>query len=160
MDRTLKLVLSTFQPRRGQAWHGGPTPVGAVRGVSARLARWRPAPGRHSIWELTLHNAYWNHAIRRRLLGAAIPRFPRSPANWPAVPATADEGAWKRDRELLDDEHQLLAETIADFPAELLGRSAGGGKRWTWGDLVIGIAMHDAYHTGQIQMLKRIGKRR
>lgn len=160
MDPILRLFVRAIQPGRGPAWHGGPTPVTVVRGVSARLARWRPARGRHSIWELTLHNAYWNHTVRRRILGAALPRFPRSPANWPAMPAPANEAAWKLDRELLADEHQLLAETIADFPAALLGRSAGGKKRWTWGDVIIGIAMHDAYHAGQVQLLKRLGSRR
>ena len=94
--------------------------------------------------------------MRRRLLGAVIPRFPRHPANWPEMPVPADARAWARDRELLAVEHQLLLETVEDFPAALLGKSGGGRKRWTWGDLVIGILMHDAYHAGQIQLLKRL----
>lgn len=156
MDPFIRLLAHTLQPRRGQAWHGGPTPVGALRGVTPVAARWRPAPGRHTIWELALHAAYWKYAVRRRLLGAAIPRFPRRPANWPGMPVPADARAWTRDRELLAVEHQLLLETVEDFPATLLAKSAGGAKRWTWGDLVIGILMHDAYHAGQIQLLKRL----
>ena len=42
------------------------------------------------------------------------------------------------------------------FPDRLLHRSAGGRERWTWGDLILGITLHDAYHAGQIQMLKRL----
>jgi hypothetical protein len=127
-----------------------------LRGVGAAQARWLPGPRRHSIWALTLHVAYWKYAVRRRLLGAELPHFPRSPANFPAVPRPAGEKAWARDRALLAEEHQLLLETIQDFPGALLHRSAGGRKRWTWGDLILGITLHDAYHAGQIQMLKRL----
>ena len=35
-DRTLSLLLGTIQPLRGRAWHGGVTPVGALRGVTAK----------------------------------------------------------------------------------------------------------------------------
>jgi hypothetical protein len=156
MNHTLRLIANTYEPPRGQAWHGGPTPLGALRGVGAVQARWRPAAHRHSIWALTLHVAYWKYAVRRRLLGAELPRFPRSPANFPAVPRPANEKAWVEDRGLLAEEHRLLLETIEDFPDPLLHRSAGGRKRWTWGDLILGITMHDAYHAGQIQMLKRL----
>ena len=149
-------MARTLAPRRGQAWHGGPTPIGAVRGVTAAEARWRPARGRHSIWELTLHIAYWDYAVRRRLLGDPGGQFPRSPANWPVVPQPANEAAWAADRALLAASHRDLVAAVQSFPATKLGRQAGGRKRWTYGDLIIGIAMHDAYHAGQIQMLKRM----
>jgi uncharacterized damage-inducible protein DinB len=153
---SLALIGRTLHPARGQAWHGGPTPVGAVRGVEAALARWRPARGRHTIWELALHIAYWNYAIRRRLLGKPIPRFPRSPANWPATPSPADEVAWDADRALLASEHRMLVEVVQSFAPTRLNRRAGTRKRWTYGDLILGITVHDAYHVGQIQLLKRL----
>ena len=125
MDATLQLIARTMQPPRGQAWHGGPTPVGAVRGVPVAMARWRPRPGRHTIWELALHSAYWMYAIRRRMLGTAVAQFPRTPANWPAMPEPANEAAWAADRALLAEEHRLLVESIEDFPAVLLGKPSG-----------------------------------
>lgn len=157
MHPTLRLAVDTIRPPRGTAWHGGPTPLGTLRGVSARLAA-RTPPGRaHSIWELALHIAYWDYAVRRRLLrGERIPRFPRSPSNWPRVSRPATEAAWAEDRALLKQEQDLLVETIAAFPALLLSRKAQKGKRWTWGELISGIAVHDAYHAGQIQILKRL----
>ena len=155
MTRTLRLISDTLAPPRGTAWHGGPTPLGALRGVTAAEARWRPAPGRHSIWALTLHIAYWKYAVRRRLVGGNIPRFPRSPANFPAVPKPAGERAWALDRALLTEEHNLLVATIRAFPEARLERPDGRGL-WRFGDLVLGITMHDAYHAGQIQMLKRL----
>ena len=79
------LLAAELDPRGRGAWHG-PTVQGALRGVSAAQARWQPAPGRHSIWELVLHIAYWNYAVRHHLEPDG-PAFPRSPANWPALPA-------------------------------------------------------------------------
>jgi hypothetical protein len=71
------------------------------------------------------------------------------------MPVPANEAAWARDRALLSDEHRLLHEAIEEFPAALL-RKPSGRKHWTWGDLLIGIALHDAYHAGQIQLIKRL----
>jgi uncharacterized damage-inducible protein DinB len=156
---TLALIARTIHPPHDRAWHGGPTPLGALRGVSAAAARRAPKPKRHSIWQLTLHIAYWKYAVRRRLEGDRGARFPRSPANWPAVPARADEAAWKADRALLEDEHRRLRAAIARFPQAKLGRRAPGGSKWTYADLIIGVLAHDAYHTGQIQLLKRLAGR-
>jgi uncharacterized damage-inducible protein DinB len=156
-DPLATLLLENIQPRPGRgAWHGGPTSIGALRGVSASQAAWAPAPGRKSIWQLALHIAYWNYAVRRRLESDGGPRFPRSPANWPRVPERADARSWAEDVALLRVEHERLAATIATIPVSRYRTALPGGKRWTIGELIVGIAQHDAYHTGQIQMLKRL----
>src|SRR5437870_5154782 len=68
-DRRMKLLLDVFnQAFSGRSWHGTPL-WGALRGVSPSLALWRPGRGRHNIWELVLHTAYWKCIVRRRLLG-------------------------------------------------------------------------------------------
>lgn len=150
------LIRHTLQPARGQAWHGGPTPVGALRGVTATQARWSPNGGRQSIWRLALHIAYWKYTVRRHLEAGEIARFPRSPANFPALPARPDEAAWRADRQLLASEHEALVHALARLDPNALGRRPPSGKRWTWGEMAIGILAHDAYHTGQIQLLKRL----
>lgn len=150
------LIRRTIQPPRGSAWHGGPTPVGALRGVDAAQARWSPNGGRQSIWRLTLHIAYWKYTIRRHLEAGDIPRFPRSPANFPALPADPSEAAWQADRRLLATEHAALVAAMARLEPGMLDRRPPGATRWTWGEMAIGILAHDAYHTGQIQLLKRL----
>ena len=150
------LIRQTLQPAKGQAWHGGPTPVGAVRGVPAAMARWSPNGGRSSIWRLTLHIAYWKYTIRRHLEAGRIPRFPRSPANFPALPADPTEQAWRHDRQLLAAEHEALLASLARLDPRVLHRRPPKATRWTWGEMAAGILAHDAYHTGQIQLLKRL----
>jgi hypothetical protein len=153
---TLSLLLRTIRPPHGRAWHGGATPLGALRGVSAAEARWVPAPGRHGIWSLTLHLAYWTYAVRRRLEPVPGSRFTRSPANWPTLPSPADERAWRADRALLAEEQQRFLAAARRFDPARLGRRPPGGRRWTYGELIIGVLAHEAYHAGQVQLLKRL----
>ena len=158
---TMDLLLWNLQPQPGRrSWHGGPTPVGAVRGLSAAQAAWRPTPRRKSVWELVLHIAYWKYTVRRHLAAGPVPRFPRSPANFPAQPDPADEAAWARDVALLRSEHGALVTAMRGLSERRLGTIPAMGKRWTYGELALGIAAHDAYHTGQIQLLKRLWEER
>jgi hypothetical protein len=145
-------VLDQVYARRG--WHGT-TLKGALRGIAPALATWRPGRGRHNIWELALHAAYWKFVVRRRLTGDTTLVFPRAGADWPAVPVPASLASWRRDVALLEDQHRLLRQVVARFPASKLGRRASG-SRWTFAEQIHGVIAHDAYHTGQIQLIKRL----
>jgi hypothetical protein len=152
---TIELLLEVLdQAFDRKGWHGT-TLRGALRGVAPEAALWRPAPERHNVWELTLHAAYWKYAVRRRLAGAAVGSFDRKPSNWPAVPAPADLRAWKRDVAFLDAEHRKLRKVVSGLtPAALKLRSPRGV--WTYAEEIHGVAAHDLYHTGQIQLIKRL----
>jgi DinB family protein len=137
-----------------KSWHGT-TLRGSLRGLTAEEAVWRPGAKRHNIWDLTLHTAYWKYAVRRRLAGDSIGSFDRKPSNWPAVPQPADGKAWKRDVTLLETEHRKLREVVAGLRiAQLSVRSPRGV--WTNAQEIHGVAAHDLYHTGQIQLIKRL----
>jgi hypothetical protein len=157
----LDLLSWNLQPVTGQRnWHGGPSPVTVLRGVDAEQAAWRPGPRRKSIWELTLHIAYWKHTVLRHLESSSSARFPRSPSNWPEPPTVPDRSAWTRDVQLLKDQHERLVGAVTRISASMLDRIPPDGRRWTYGQLVLGIAAHDAYHTGQIQLMKKLWQER
>ena len=150
------LLRVTDQAYDQKSWHGT-TLRGSLRGLTAEEALWRPGQGRHNIWELTLHAAYWKYAVRRRLAGDGIGSFDRKPSNWPEIPTPADARAWKRDVAFLDAEHRKLRAVIADLtPAALQQRSPKGV--WTNAEEIHGVAAHDLYHTGQVQLIKRLMK--
>ena len=154
---TALLVALYDQGFDRRAWHGTPL-AGALRGVSAKEALWRPRRNRHNIWELVLHAAYWKYIVRRRLTHDTEISFPRRGSNWIAVPARPDARSWKRDLALLREQHLLLRNAIARFPTALLSARAWRSQ-WTNVATIYGIASHDLYHAGQIQLLKRLQKR-
>jgi len=160
-DRRLEEALRHLHPAPGvKLWHGGVSVLGALRGVAPEVAAWRPYPDRHSIWDLALHVAYWNYAVRRRLTDEPTGTFPRSPANWPALPKDRTARAWKADRQLVKESHDSLVEAVRDFDSARLDEVAGGDGATTYADLITGIVLHDTYHAGQIQMLKRLDRSR
>lgn len=147
----LDIVDEAFERR---SWHG-PNLRGAIRGLTPRVAAWRPGPGRHNIWEVVVHAAYWKYAVRRRIAGGKRGSFAHPGSNWFPRPEAATARAWREDVDLLVAEHRKLREAIATLrPSELRKVSAGGRESHV--RLIRGIAAHDLYHAGQIQLLKRL----
>jgi hypothetical protein len=137
-----------------KSWHGTNL-RGSIRRVSPALAAWRPAPGRHNIWELVVHAAYWKYAAWRRLSGGPRGSFPLEGSNWFERPQDVSEGAWRQDVALLNEMHRLLRGAAANLPARELSRRPKGSTVTNFA-LLSGVAAHDLYHAGQIQLLKRL----
>jgi len=136
------------------SWHGTNL-RGSLRGITAADASRRPGKGRHNVWELAVHAAYWKYVVRRRLLGEKRGSFPKKGLNFFESPRSASPAAWKADLALLDQMHARLRSAVASFdPRDLPKRTAQ--KRWTNAQLISGAAAHDLYHAGQIQLVKRI----
>lgn len=131
-----------------KSWHGTNL-RGSLRGVTAEEALWRPAPGRHNIFELTLHCAYWKYVVWRKLTGAKRGSFPAKGSNFFATPDKLSEDGWKLAVELLWTMHREMRAAIAGASAEKLSDT----KMQV---MLRGIAAHDLYHAGQIQLLKRL----
>lgn len=129
-----------------KSWHG-PNLRQAIKGVSAEQALWRPAEGRHNIWELALHAAYWKYVARRKLRGQPKGSFPIPGHDFFPVPDEANEASWRKGRALLEDEHRQLRLAIAELPANSMAKFAR---------LIRGVAFHDVYHAGQIRLLRRL----
>jgi hypothetical protein len=132
-----------------KTWHG-PNLRQAIRGVSAKRAAWRPGPGRHNIWEETVHAAYWKYAVRRRMEGGKRGTFALKGSNFFPRPekGNAGEAAWRKDKELLEQEHRALRASI-----EEVLETPRGAKFLRQ---IYGVALHDVYHAGQIRLLRRL----
>ena len=132
-----------------KAWHG-PNLKQSLKGVTAKEAAWRPTPGRHNIWEETLHAAYWKYDVRRILEGGKRGTFVLKGSNFFARPIKGllTEKAWKDDKEILETEHERLRDAVK----KVLKR----GKSEKVARLIYGVAFHDIYHAGQIRLLRRL----
>ncbi len=150
MSDVLKVLLAAMdEAYEKNGWHGT-TLRNAVRGLDDEVVYWRPAPGRHNVWELTVHAAYWKYVARRRLLGG-IKRgsFPLKGSNWIGSPDDADLPTWQEAVALLEEQHRALREVVASLDAKALADR----KKVR---LVYGVTAHDLYHTGQIQLVKKL----
>jgi hypothetical protein len=154
------------------SWHGTNL-RGSIRRVTPPLAAWRPGTGRHNIWEIVVHAAYWKYAAARRLTGGERGSFPMKGSNWFPRPVESGSSiekarkarlrsldlnrasAWQADRDLLDDMHDALRAAVVALSAQDLSRTPPGKKVSNFA-LLSGIAAHDLYHAGQIQLLKRL----
>jgi len=153
-----QLLVSIDQAFDRRSWHGTNL-RGSLRGVTAREAAWRPAPGRHNVWELAVHAAYWKYTVRRRMLGEPKGSFPLPGSDFfprPDPPgAEPDERAWKADVALLVATHKSLRAAISELRARGLSTVPRGSRVSNLG-MIVGVAAHDLYHAGQIQLLKRL----
>ncbi len=149
----LEMIDQAFDRR---SWHGTNL-KGSIKGMQAKDAAWRPAPGRHNIWELVVHAAYWKYIVRRRLLAEAKGSFPLKGSNWIERPISgyATEEAWKADVRLLIATHKSLREGVAALSPTKLHQTPPDSKVSNF-EMVVGIAAHDLYHAGQIQLIKRL----
>lgn len=152
----IELLLEVIdQAYNRKSWHGTNL-RGSLRNVTAEEAARRPKPGRHNIWEIVIHAAYWKYVVHRRLSGAPAGSFALKGSNWFSRPdQAAADSAWKKDVALLDDIHRSLRAEIANLNRKTLVHTPSGSKVSNRA-LITGVAAHDLYHAGQIQLLKRL----
>ncbi|HEX6807091.1 MAG TPA: DinB family protein [Gemmatimonadaceae bacterium] len=154
---TLLLLRSLRENYYRGGWHGPSAAVReALRGLDANAASWRPGTGRHNIWELALHLAYARHMMQKRM-GIDVPPFPRRLTKpwWPELPMTLTADAWAADLALLESLHRRLVAAVSGASRRLLA-TVRPGRSLTIGMEVLGVATHDAYHAGQMNMIRRI----
>lgn len=149
MDSAQLVLALLDEAYRKKTWHG-PNLRQSIRGVSAKQAAWRPGPGRHNIWEVTLHAAYWKYAVRRRMEGGKRGSFSLKGSNFFERPekGNLNEKAWSSDKKLLEREHRSLCACM-----EKLMRTPRAAKFLRQ---LYGVAFHDIYHAGQIRLLRRL----
>ncbi len=152
MDSAKLMLALLDEAYEKKTWHG-PNLKQSIKGITAKQAAWRPGPGRHNIWEVTLHAAYWKYAVRRRIEGGKRGSFVLRGSNFFARPEKGKlkEAAWSADKKLLEREHRAMHVTVAKVL-----RTARAAKLLPQ---LYGVAFHDIYHAGQIRLLRRLMER-
>lgn len=134
----------------GEAWHG-PSLKEILADVTAGQAARRPIQSAHSIWEIVLHIAAWEAAVRARLEGEYLAE--PAEGDWPAV-EDASEASWKAALAKLEGGNMKLRESIARLDGARLFEPLAEGKPSAYFTLH-GVIQHGLYHAGQIAMLKK-----
>ncbi|HEX2078220.1 MAG TPA: hypothetical protein VHG08_10945, partial [Longimicrobium sp.] len=98
------------------------------------------------------------HRVHRAITGAEPRAFELRGTNWFPRPAPDGDGdaeaQWRADVQLLKRWHARLMAAVDALDADGLSKPSGGGH--TVAEHLLGVAAHDVYHAGQIQLLKRL----
>jgi|HubBroStandDraft_6_1064221.scaffolds.fasta_scaffold02445_7 uncharacterized damage-inducible protein DinB len=139
----------------GQPWYGKALRK-LLAEVTAEHAAARPIAGAHSIWQEVLHAIAWRRVACRLLRGETVGELSDA-ENWPEPPGS-DEAAWQQTLdELAQTQHDLEA-GLANLTDERLQENVTYHKPFPLYRLLHGIIHHDAYHAGQIALLRNAGR--
>jgi uncharacterized damage-inducible protein DinB len=153
MSETERLADQIRRAFKGEAWHGDSV-LELLAKVDAKTAAAHPIKNAHSIWELILHVAAWDDAVRRRTGGKAVTLSDQE--NFPPVHDTS-EAAWRKAVDHLKHTHDQLVKAVAAFPDSRLMEQVPGktAKYYNFFYMFSGIVQHELYHAGQIALLKK-----
>ena len=104
----------------------------------------------NSIWLLTAHVIYWRTLVVNRLAGTLD-----TPAFFDFdLPDEPNEENWRQTLHDFETTYHLLRNAINHFNADNLDKPSPK-KEQTFYELIIGCLQHDAYHLGQMMILKK-----
>jgi uncharacterized damage-inducible protein DinB len=137
-------ILLSWQ---GPAWHG-PCLRELLSDVTEEVATRKPASGGHSIREIAQHIASWENAAMGAIGGTPMPDD-SWPDDWPESGAS-----WSVVSEELRFVTALLAERVRQMPSDQLD-AVVPGREYSFRFLLNGIPQHNAYHGGQLALLRK-----
>lgn len=157
MNESERLAARLERLHAGNAWHGAPVRA-VLAGIDAPQAVWRPVPHVHSIHEILLHMTAWTDEVRRRLEGGA----PGEPVegDWPPVRDPSPTG-WQQALAAHEAAHAALVAAVGRCDPERLEDLVGmahdtpPAAAVTFSIMLHGLVEHEAYHCGQIGLLKK-----
>ena len=148
VSRIVVLSRHTFD---GEPWYGTAL-CKLLTGVTAEQAAACPIADGHSVWQQVLHAIGWRKVAIGFLNGEKATKL-SDEENWPQLPAIS-EAAWKQTLDELAQTQIALEEAAGRLTDERLFAKEPDKPfsiyRW-----LHGVIQHDAYHAGQIALLKK-----
>jgi uncharacterized damage-inducible protein DinB len=128
----------------------------ALEGLTSEQAAWVPSSGGLSIWQLVNHMYYYNHRLLSRIQGIT-PSGPPAENNVSTFGDSGDPSDTTGWITLMQNTTQL-AEQLRDQLASLEDSDLEAPYMETnekWAHELARWILHDAYHAGQIVLLRR-----
>jgi len=150
MSIEINRIVKLFEDlQHGDCWIGNNFKE-TLHGVDAATAADTVSANSNSIWQLVSHLIYWRTTVVNRLTGSDNP----PPFKDFLLPAELNEENWKQT--LLDFEavYHLLRHALHNIKDEQLDKPTIK-KDQTFYQLIMGCLQHDAYHLGQMIVLKK-----
>lgn len=125
----------------------------ALDSLSAREAAWKGANVDNSIAQIVAHLLFWNERYLHRLKGLDIPAMHGDNDSTFVVP---EYMGWE---ELVERASAVLTELeqiFANAGEDRLQRPAHAATEANWYQTLANISTHNAYHIGQIVVIRRL----
>ncbi|MGG9971930.1 DinB family protein [Ferruginibacter sp. SUN002] len=151
MSNEINRILKLFtEMHHGYCWIGVNFKT-ALQGLNAEKAGSRNIENGNSIWMLVSHIIYWRTTVVNRLEGT----LDTPPFRDFTLPEAFTDETWKQSLKDFESTYHLLIKTIKHFNEKKLQEPSPKNGQ-TYYDLIMGCLQHDAYHLGQIILLKKI----
>ena len=150
-DKTLRQHLVSLL--KGGSAHA--TFDAAVKDFPAELHGKRPKGAAHSPWEVLEHMRIAQRDILEFSRNAkhVSPEFPEG--YWPKTPAPADPKAWGKSVESFRADLKAMMTLAEDESVDLLARIPHGEGQTILREVLV-LADHNAYHLGELLLLRRL----
>ena len=115
----------------------------------------KPAGAPHSPWQLLEHMriAQWDILRFSRDPNHVSPPYPQG--YWPAGEGPESEQAWENSVEAFQADLEEMKQLVADSAVELLAKIPHGDGQTLLREAML-VADHNAYHLGQLVLLRRL----
>lgn len=125
----------------------------AIRGFPLDKINERPVGSPHSAWELLEHIriAQWDILEFSRYAEHVSPRFPDG--YWPTGKGSADD--WRRSAKRIRSDLKAMSDLVADKNTDLLAKIPHGQGQTILREALL-VADHNAYHLGQLMLLRKM----
>ncbi|HJY64273.1 MAG TPA: DinB family protein [Ignavibacteria bacterium] len=119
-----------------------------VEGLNIEQALWRPAEGKHCIWQLVRHINYWKYWALKYAREGVMEEAKEH--NWAPLPDEKTESNWKADVENLKNLHEEFKSVCSQIGSKLFDSKDENIV------FLRTVLYHDAYHSGQIGTLRTL----
>lgn len=157
MQTSKKLAVELFRSVFQDPWHGASLKE-VIESCSVKKVFQKPITNAHSIIELVLHLNSWTEEILSRMED----NLPSEPINgdWP-ISKDETEEYWDEVKLNLYANTKKLISVLENISDEKLNKIVGEernallGTGFTFEEMIVGLLQHNAYHAGQISLLKK-----
>ena len=127
----------------------------SIEGLAPELRAVRPAGVEHSVWELLEHLriAQWDILDFSRNAAYVEAKFPDD--YWPASPVPMSEAAWKESVARFNSDLKAMCALVQDPATDLFAKIPWGNGQTILREAML-VADHNAYHVGQIVVVRRL----
>lgn len=148
--REIQKIVQLFDDlQKGECW-AGMNMQQALSGVDAETAAYKRKENGNSIWQLVSHLIYWRKTVMIRLTG----KNERPPIPDFYQPEENTETSWQACLLEFDVVYLTFREALMAFDEDKLDAPSPMPGQ-TYYQLLMGCLQHDAYHMGQMVLLKK-----